>query len=130
MAIFIGNKPAMALGDTIKKIREQKDILQKQLAAELNIPYTSYNKIENGSREISIEELERFAAYFGMTLDQVVHHDQQPTEITLKDKPNFEQINLINQLDEDDKTIVFKIVDTMLTKKKFKDFFQKNMATL
>ena len=37
---------------------------------------------------------------------------------------------LIKQLDEDDRTVVFKIIDTMLTKKKFKDFFQKNVAVL
>jgi transcriptional regulator with XRE-family HTH domain len=121
--------PDMGLGDNIKKIREQKGLLQKQLAIEVDIPYTSYNKIENGTREVSIEELERLAAYFGMTIDQVVHPDDQPIEVTIQDKPGFEQINLINQLDEEDRTIVFKIIDTMLTKKKFKDFFQKNMAS-
>ena len=46
------------------------------------------------------------------------------------DKPDFEKLHLINQLDEDDKTTVFKIVDTMLIKKKFKDFFAKNVAML
>jgi hypothetical protein len=91
---------------------------------------TSYYKIENGSREITIEELERFASYFGMTIDQVVHFDARPVDVTIQDKPNFEQINLINQLDEDDRTVVFKIIDTMLTKKKFKDFFQQNAAAL
>ena len=49
---------------------------------------------------------------------------------TITDKPDFEKLHLINQLDEDDKTTVFKIVDTMLTKKKFKDFFAKNVAML
>ena len=39
-------------------------------------------------------------------------------------------MSLIKQLDDDDRTVVFKIIDTMLTKKKFKDFFQKNVATL
>jgi hypothetical protein len=42
----------------------------------------------------------------------------------------FEQINMINQLDEEDRTVVFKIIDTMLTKKKFKDFFNSNVAAL
>lgn len=65
-----------------------------------------------------------------MTIDQVVHFDDQPVDITIQDKPNFEQINLINQLDEEDRTVVFKIIDTMLTKKKFKDFFQQNAAAL
>ena len=53
-----------------------------------------------------------------------------PQEVVLEDKSNLEQINLINQLEEDDKATVFKIIDTMLTKKKFKDFFQNNVASL
>jgi transcriptional regulator with XRE-family HTH domain len=130
MGIFERKANVMSLGDNIKKIREQKGLLQKQLAAEVNIPYTSYNKVENNTRDIAIDELERFAGYFGMTIDQVVHFDVQPVDVTIQDKPNFEQINMINQLDEDDRTVVFKIIDTMLTKKKFKDFFQKNVAAL
>lgn len=65
-----------------------------------------------------------------MTIDQVVHFHNQPVEVTIQDKPNFEQINMINQLDEDDRTVVFKIIDTMLTKKKFKDFFNNYVAAL
>lgn len=130
MGIFEEKVIVMSLGDNIKKIREQKGLQQKQLAAEVNIPYTSYNKVENNTRDITIEELERFAGYFGMTIDQVVHFDAQPVDVTIQDKPNFEQINLINQLDEEDRTVVFKIIDTMLTKKKFKDFFQQNAAAL
>lgn len=37
---------------------------------------------------------------------------------------------LIQELDEKDKSIVFSMIDIMLTNKKFKDFFQKNVATL
>lgn len=59
-----------------------------------------------------------------------MHFDNQPVEITIQDKPNFEQVNLINQLDEEDRYVVFKIIDTMLTKKKFKDFFNNNIAAL
>ena len=39
-------------------------------------------------------------------------------------------VKLINQLDDEDKSTILKIIDTMLTKKKFKDFFNKNVATL
>ena len=34
-------------------------------------------------------------------------------------------VRLIQQLDDKDKHVIFKMIDTMLTKKKFKDFFQK-----
>jgi hypothetical protein len=39
-------------------------------------------------------------------------------------------MNLIQQLKEDDKNIILKMVDIMLTNKKFKDFFNKNIAAL
>jgi transcriptional regulator with XRE-family HTH domain len=121
----------MNIGENIKKIREQKGLQQKQLAAEVGIPYTSYNKIETGSRDVTIEELDKIARYYGISIDQVVHFNEEvPVEVTIENKPGFEQLNLLNQLDEDDKATVFKIIDTMLTKKKFKDFFQKNIAAL
>ncbi|MDD4754263.1 MAG: hypothetical protein PHT78_13690 [Desulfitobacteriaceae bacterium] len=42
----------------------------------------------------------------------------------------MEQFKLIQQLDEEDKQTVMKIINTMLTKAKFKDFFNKNIAAL
>jgi len=54
-------------------------------------------------------------------------------EVTLDfeaDKSSVEQMQLIQQLDEEDKSMIFRMVDTMLTNKKFKDFFQKNIVTL
>lgn len=121
----------MGLGRTIKKIREQKGMLQKQVALDLGIGHTNYNKLENDNREPSVKELQQLSRLFGMTVDQILNYEGElPQEVTLENKPGFEQINMINQLDEDDKTTVFKIIDTMLTKKKFKDFFQKNVAAL
>jgi len=41
-----------------------------------------------------------------------------------------EQVRLIQELDDKDKNIIMGMIETMLTKKKFKDFFNKNVATL
>jgi transcriptional regulator with XRE-family HTH domain len=121
----------MSLGTNIKKIREQKGLLQKQVASELAMGYTNYNKMENGIREPSVVELQKLARLFNMTVDQILNMDTDiPNDITLEDKSGIEQMFLIKQLDEDDRTVVFKIIVTMLTKKKFKDFFQENVATL
>jgi hypothetical protein len=53
-----------------------------------------------------------------------------PTEVVIEDKTTMEQLRLIEELEEKDKTIIFSMLDTMLTKKKFKDFFAKNAAML
>jgi hypothetical protein len=34
----------------------------------------------------------------------------------------MEQLKLISGLDEEDKAMVFRLIDTIVTKKKFKDF--------
>jgi hypothetical protein len=67
-----------------------------------------------------------------MTVDQVINYDENiiPKEVTVEDKSVTEQMKLIQQLDDEDRSIVFKMVDKMLTTKKFKDFFNKNIAAL
>ena len=121
----------MDLGSVIKKIRERKGMLQKQVASELNIGASNYNKLENGIREPSVKELQLLSKLFGLSVDKILNYEGElPQEVTLEDKPGFEQLDMINKLDEEDKSVVLKIIDTMLTKKKFKDFFQKNVAAL
>jgi hypothetical protein len=53
-----------------------------------------------------------------------------PQEVTIEDKALIEQVKLIQELEPDEKNMVFKMVDTFLTQKKFKDFFAKNVAAL
>jgi hypothetical protein len=53
-----------------------------------------------------------------------------PKEVTLEDKSLMEQVKLIAELEPEEKSMVFKMIDTFLTKKKFKDFFAKNIAAL
>ena len=66
-----------------------------------------------------------------MTTDQVIHSEGKlPKEVTIQDKTISEKLKLIEQLEDEDKQALFRIIDTMLTKAKFKDFFQKNMAAL
>lgn len=45
-------------------------------------------------------------------------------------KQSRKQLRLISELDTSDRTIIFKMIDKMLTSKKFKDFFNKNVASL
>ena len=53
-----------------------------------------------------------------------------PNEISLEDKTTVEQVKLIQELDLEEKNMVFKMIETFLTKKKFKDFFNNNIAAL
>ncbi|TWP31713.1 XRE family transcriptional regulator [Apibacter muscae] len=121
----------MDLADNIKLIREGKNLMQKEVALHIGVDKSTYSKIEKGIREITVIELNKMAQLFDMTTDQIINFDGAiPKEITIGDKNEVEQIRLINQLDEEDKSIIFKLIDKMLTTKKFKDFFNKNVASL
>lgn len=97
----------------------------------VGIGYTNYNKIETGIREPSVKEQQKLAKLYHLTVDGIINLDGDvPKEVTIENEPAVEQLHLLQQLDEEDKQTVFKIIDTMLTKKKFKDFFQKNVAVL
>lgn len=119
------------IGKIIKQIREEKELTQQQLAELINMHRSNYSKVESGERDLSIEAINKIAKYFGMTIDQLVNFDGTvPEEVTVEDKTVMEQVKLIQELEPEEKTMVFKMIETFLTKKKFKDFFQKNIAAL
>ncbi|GGZ38232.1 hypothetical protein GCM10007049_34420 [Echinicola pacifica] len=66
-----------------------------------------------------------------MTTDQILAYDGDiPSEVVIEDKTAVDQLRLIQQLEDEDRQTIFKLIDKMLTNKKFKDFFQKNVAAL
>jgi arsenate reductase-like glutaredoxin family protein len=78
-----------------------------------------------------VDALNKIARYFGMTIDQIVNFDgTTPQEVTTEDKTLMEQVKMIRELESEEKNRIFKMVDTFLTKKKFKEFFQKNVAAI
>lgn len=122
----------MSIGKNIQAIRKQLGLLQKEVALELNLDKSSYSKVEKDMREVKVSELKILSNLFKMSIDDIINYDENttPKEVVLEDKSQNEQFKLINELDEEDKSTILKIIDTMLTKKKFKDFFNKNMASL
>jgi transcriptional regulator with XRE-family HTH domain len=105
--------------------------MQKEVAAAAGLHPANYNKMEKGEREPSIDALDKIAKLFGMTVDEIIHFEGKvPKEVKIEDKTTNEKLRLIEQLDEEDKKTIFKLIDKMLTNKKFKDFFQNNAAAL
>ena len=121
----------MAIGANIRRLREQRDIKQQEIAELINMHRSNYSKIENDQREISVNALDKISKFFNVSIDELVHlGDDLPEEIQVKDKSSLEQLKLIQELNEEDRDTLFKLIDTFITKKKFKDFFQKNIAAL
>jgi transcriptional regulator with XRE-family HTH domain len=119
------------IGKTIKGIREEKGLTQQHIAELVNMHRSNYSRVEAGDRDLSLDAVNKIARYFGMTIDELVNFDGNiPDEVTIEDKSLMEQVKLITELEPEEKNMVFKMIDTFLTKKKFKDFFHKNIAAL
>jgi len=120
----------MSIGKNIKNIREQKRLMQKEVAAVADMQASNYSKIESGQRDISVEALDRIAQFFGMTVDEVIHlEDSVPVPVRVENKTANEKLQMISQLDEEDKHAENRIIDGMLTKNKFQTFFEQNLQT-
>lgn len=121
----------MEVGKNIKNIRKNRGITQQQLADLINMHRSNYSKVETGQREISISALAKIAKYFNVSVDDLIQNKNEiPQEIEIKNIGLSEKIKLIEQLEDDEQNMVFKFIDSLLTKKKFKDFFNKNIAAL
>lgn len=119
------------IGKNIKRIREDRGLTQQSIADLIAMHRSNYSRVETGDRDLSIEAICKIAKFFNLTIDQLVNLQEEiPQEITIEDKSLTEQVKLISELEPEEKNMVFKMVDTFLAQKKFKDFFQKNIATL
>lgn len=130
MINFASNIHCMTVGEKIKQLRKDKGLQQKAVATDVGLDQSNYNKVENGKREPSVEVLQKLSVILGVTVDELLNLDEnkQPTPVTVEDKTVSEKIRLVEQLEEEDKNVIYKMLDTMLTKKKFQDFFQQNIS--
>ena len=71
--------------DRLQKLREERGYSVKEVAAALNLPYTTYNNYEKNTREPNGEILCRIAAFFSVSLDYLLgmtnaaqNHTQSP----------------------------------------------------
>ena len=62
----------MLLGDKIKELREEHGVLQRQLAALLDIDTPMFNKIERGDRYAKRTQVIQLAEYFNIDKNELL----------------------------------------------------------
>jgi transcriptional regulator with XRE-family HTH domain len=117
------------LSKIIKHIREQKGLMQKEVASAADLQASIYSYLESGQREITKASLDIIALFFGLMVDSIFHYEnpKKSTTVKIKDKMANEKIQLMSQLNEEDKHAVYRIIDGMLAKNKFQTFFEQNL---
>lgn len=91
-----------------------------ELADKINIHVTHLSKVENGHLLPSIDIVQRLMKVFVVSADNLLN-DNENSVVELQNHELNEQLMLINQLDEEEKNALIKIINSMLTKKRMKD---------
>jgi transcriptional regulator with XRE-family HTH domain len=110
----------MKFNEKIKVLRKNMGMSQQELAAKLFIHVTHLSKMENGHLTPSIDIVQRMMKVFAVSADQLLNDDENKV-VEIQNHELNEQLALINQLDDDEKNALVRIINSMLTKKRMKD---------
>jgi transcriptional regulator with XRE-family HTH domain len=114
--------------ENIKKLRTERNLTQQDIAEVINMHRSNYSKIEKGGRELSISALIQLADFFNVSLDELVlGNNPLAREIKINDKSVIQQIQLIQELDEEDRQVVYRVIEALVSKKKFRTFFKEEL---
>jgi transcriptional regulator with XRE-family HTH domain len=128
--VIISRSNMASIGNNIKEVREQKGLMQNEVASAADMQVSNYSKINSGQRDISVESLAKISQLFGMTVDGIIFNkfSKNHTPVKVEDKSAAEIIQLISKLDEDDKNALYAIIDGMLPKNEFQTFFEQTIS--
>lgn len=108
----------MAIGDKILKLRKDRNLSQQKLAKLIGTSGPIIGRYEREEMVPSVEVAGKLADVFGVTLDYLVDDTGKLSE--LKDKAILKRLTDVEQLDEEERNIILKVVDSLLRDAKAK----------
>ena len=107
------------LGKRIIELRKKKGYSQSDLAKQVGISYAQIGWYETKGAQPPAEVLKKIADALETTVDYLINGDTDEKAVsTLKDAELLQQFRAVEQMDEDDKGTVKKLIDAFITKRK------------
>ncbi len=63
----------ITFADKIKKLRKAKKLTQQDIAEQLGVSRTTYTAIENGTKELTVNEMKRLSFSLGVTFEELLY---------------------------------------------------------
>ncbi|OOF48908.1 hypothetical protein BKG93_10865 [Rodentibacter ratti] len=79
----------MNVQDTIRTMREMKQLTQEELAEKLNISVNAYSKIERGITKLSLDKLEQIAQIFNINVSELYSAKEKGLFYFFSDNNNY-----------------------------------------
>lgn len=93
MALTSGGLPPKDLGDLLRQARENAKITQAAAAVALNVARTTLVAIEQGQRRPRVDEIQKLAALYGLSLNELLRQDTVRVDL----RPRFRKAGEHNE---------------------------------
>lgn len=108
------------MDNRLKELRTKAGLLQKDVANLLDVAVSTYSYWEKGTYDIDLDNLNRLAKYYGVTIDYILCHDEMPT---LKIPEEYKDLQVafydgIKDLKQEDIDELVKFMEYLKSKKK------------
>jgi len=81
------------INDRFKQLRKRINVTQEQMASFLSLEQSSISKFENGERTLTIHNLEKASALFGISFQNLVSEEEHDAIIS----PSFRRTNVSSE---------------------------------
>lgn len=99
-----------ALGQRIRKERQNLNLTQEQLAEKINVSSTYIGFIERGERSLTLGKLTLLANVLGVSVDYLLS-DSVPSSGSSREK---QMLSLFSSASEEDQELILEIAKTIL----------------
>jgi transcriptional regulator with XRE-family HTH domain len=109
------------LGKRILELRKRKNLSQTDLANAVGISYAQIGRYETKDTQPPAEVLKKMADALDTTVDFLISGDtNEKAKSALKDSELLQQFKAVEQMNDDDRTVIKKLIDAFITKAKIK----------
>ena len=110
-----------SLGNRIKELRKQKSWSQNDLAKKAGISYAQLSRYEIKGSQPPAEVLNKLAEALDTTVDFLINGDtSEKAKSTLKDAELLQQFKAVEQMSDDDRTVIKKVIGAFITQSKLR----------
>ncbi|MBL6446760.1 helix-turn-helix transcriptional regulator [Fulvivirga sp. 29W222] len=107
-----------SLGDRIKQLRKEMGMSQSELADRVGISYAQIGRYETKDAQPPAKTLTAIADALGVSPDFLIYgSSSEKAKTKLSDPELINQFKAIEEMDEEDRNVIKKLIDAFITKK-------------
>jgi len=109
------------LGQRIIELRKKNNLSQTDLAQIVGLSYAQIGRYETKGSQPPAEVLNKLAETLDTTVDFLINGDtNEKAKSTLKDAELLQQFKAVEQLNDDDRSVIKKVIGAFITQSKLR----------